>query len=95
VLTGQVLTGDAKMAARFTYDAETREFSANVGSVDYLSYKEDGYSIKIESRKVDMLTLRNALEALLAVIRPLETVEANDEFAAENIGVSEIEVEVE
>ena len=83
------------MAARFTYDAEAREFSANVGSVDYLGYKDDGYSIKIESRKVDMLTLRNALEALLAVIRPLETVEANDEFAAENIGVPEVEVEVE
>jgi hypothetical protein len=81
------------MAARFTYDAETREFSANVGSTDYLSYKEDGYSIKIESRKVDMLTIRNALEALLAVIRPLETVEANEDFSPEYLGVSETEVE--
>jgi hypothetical protein len=79
------------MAARFTYDAETREFSANVGSTDYLSYKEDGYSIKVESRKVGMTTLRVALEALLAVIRPLETVEADDEFAVEILLNAEVE----
>ena len=83
------------MVARFSYDASNKEFSANFGSTDYLGYKEDGYSVRIESRKVDIAAIRNALEALLGVIRPLEAAEANYEFAAENLGVSEIEVEVE
>jgi len=93
VLTGQVLTGDLKMVARFSYDAANKEFSANFGSTDYLSYKENGYSIKIEARQVDIAAVRNALEALLTMVRPIETAEANEDFSPEYLGISETEVE--
>ena len=69
------------MVCEFTYDAVEGRFSGVIGTDTYLSYNaEKGYVVKAECNGGELEDLQNALEVLLAVIRPLVTAQVNGEF---------------
>ena len=69
------------MVSQFTFDAVEGRFSGVIGTNTYLSYNaEKGYVVKAECNDGELEDLQNALEVLLAVIRPLVTAQVNGEF---------------
>lgn len=69
------------MVSQFTYDAVEGRFSGVIGTDTYVSYSaEKGYVVKAECNGGELEDLQNALEVLLAVIRPLVTAQVNGEF---------------
>ena len=69
------------MVSQFTYDAVEGRFSGVIGTDTYVSYSaESGYVVKAECNGGELEDLQNALEVLLAVIRPLVTAQVNGEF---------------
>jgi hypothetical protein len=83
------------MVSQFTYDAVEGRFSSVIGTDTYIGYSaESGYVVKAECAGGELENLQNALEVLLAVIRPLVTAQVNGEFGQYE-GKTENEVEVE
>lgn len=69
------------MISQFTYDAVEGRFAGVIGTDTYIRYDADsGYAVKAECAGGDLENLQNALEVLLAVIRPLVTAQVNGEF---------------
>lgn len=69
------------MVCEFTYDAVEGRFSGVIGTDTYLAYNaEKGYVVKAECNGGELEELQNALEVLLAAIRPLVTNQVNGEF---------------
>ena len=69
------------MISQFTYDAVEGRFAGVIGTDTYVSYSaESGYVVKAECNGGELEDLQNALEVLLAVIRPLVTAQVNGEF---------------
>lgn len=69
------------MVSQFTYDAVEGFFSGVIGTDTYIGYSaESGYVVRAECASGELEDLQNALEVLLAVIRPLVTAQVNGEF---------------
>ena len=69
------------MVSQFTYDAVEGRFSSVIGTDTYIGYSaQSGYVVKAECAGGELEDLQNALEVLLAVIRPLVTAQVNGEF---------------